>query len=248
MQMPNTAPVAPAAMPGPMDLVRLVMRFNLHPEADLHPSWLPANWPARHRSVARMGSAGRAVLSDMLRREQVPGHSQPPAPSLAQPPAQPHTAADYNFDSRLKRLALLDAASLRRLAAYLGFCAHLPLFKLRGGAGLQIRRQARRFDRDAVDFVLDRVPQLTELRMDSTVVQQRPMSTGRVVLDRGYRLLLGTASSEGALVQGRLKHKLPRRISALSVPAFEPRQALQLNELMLSCIVPERLPQWDWLF
>ena len=223
-------------MPGPMDLVRLVMRFNLHPEADLHPSWLPANWPARHRSVARMGPAGRAVLAGLLRHGQAPGHPQP------------HAAADYNFDSRLKRLALLDAASLRRLAAYLGFCAHLPLFKVRGGAGLQIRRQARRFDRDAVDFVLERVPQLTELRMDSAVVQQRPIATGRVVLDRGYRLLLGAAASEGEQVLQRLKHKLPRRISALSVPVFEPRQALQLNELMLSCIVPERLPQWDWLF
>lgn len=236
MAAPTTAPPPATAMPGPMDLVRLVMRFNLHPEADLHPSWLPANWPARHRSVARMGPAGRAVLAELLRRGQAPGH------------AQPHAAADYNFDSRLKRLALLDAASLRRLAAYLGFCAHLPLFKVRGGAGLQIRRQARRIDRDAVDFVLDRVPQLTELRMDSAVVQQRPIATGRVVLDRGYRLLLGAAASEGELVLQRLKHKLPRRISALSVPSFEPRQALQLNELMLSCIVPERLPQWDWLF
>ena len=236
MAAPTAAPPPATAMPGPMDLVRLVMRFNLHPEADLHPSWLPANWPARHRSVARMGPAGRAVLAELLRRGQARGH------------AQPHAAADYNFDSRLKRLALLDAASLRRLAAYLGFCAHLPLFKVRGGAGLQIRRQARRIDRDAVDFVLDRVPQLTELRMDSAVVQQRPIATGRVVLDRGYRLLLGAAAAEGELVLQRLKHKLPRRISALSVPSFEPRQALQLNELMLSCIVPERLPQWDWLF
>jgi type III secretion protein K len=244
MQAPTTAPTTPAAMPGPMDLVRLVMRFNLHPEADLHPSWLPANWPVRHRSVARMGPAGRAVLAELLRRQQVQPHAQP----LAQPHAQPHAAADYNFDSRLKRLALLDAASLRRLAAYLGFCAHLPLFKLRGGAGLQIRRQARRLDRDAVDFVLDRVPQLTELRMDSAMVQQRPIATGRVVLDRGYRLLLGAAAAEGELVLQRLKYKLPRRIAALSVPVFEPRQALQLNELMLSCIVPERLPQWDWLF
>ena len=240
MQAPATAPPTHAAMPGPMDLVRLVMRFNLHPEADLHPSWLPANWPVRYRSVARMGPAGRAVLADLLRRGQGAGH--------AQPAAQLHAAGDYNFDSRLKRLALLDAASLRRLAAYIGFCAHLPLFKVRGGAGLQIRRQARRFDHDAVDFVLDRVPQLTELRMDSTVMQQRPMATGRVVLDRGYRLLLGAAASEGPLVQGHLQRKLPRRISALSVPAFEPRQASQLNELMLSCIVPERLPQWDWLF
>jgi type III secretion protein K len=172
------------------------------------------------------------VLADLLRRGDAPSG----APS------------DYNFDSRLKRLALLDAASLRRLAAYLGFCAHLPLFKLRGGAGFQIRRQACRYDDDAVDFVLDRVPQLTELRMDSAAIQQRPIATGRVVVDRGYRLLLGAAAPEGDTVLRRLQHKLPRRIASLRVPQLDARQARQLHELMLSCIVPERLPKWDWLF
>lgn len=233
MPAPTLAPnPAPTAAPGPMDLVRLVMRFNLHPEADLHPSWLPANWPLQHRSLARLGPAGLAVYAELLRRGQ--------PPSVA--------GSDYNFDSRLRRLALLDGASLRRLAAYVGFCAHLPLFRVRGGAGFQIRRQARRFDRDAVDFVLERVPQLTELRMDTAALQQRPLAAGRVVLDRGYRLLLGAAASEGEATLQRLRHKLPRRISTLSVPQFERRQAQQLHELMLSCIVPERLPQWDWLF
>lgn len=222
----------PQAAPGPMDLVRLVMRFNLHPEIDLHPSWLPANWPARHRAPARLGEAGRAVLANQLRRGQMPGSG----------------TGDYNFDARLKRVVLLDAAALRRLAAYLGFCVHLPLFRLRGGAGVQIRRQARRFDADAVDFVLDRVPQLTELRMDNAALLQRPMATGRVVIDRGYRLLLGAAAGEGDAVLQRLRHKLPRRISHLGVPLLQRHQAQQLNELMLSCIVPERLPQWDWLF
>lgn len=222
----------PIAAPGPMDLVRLVTRFNLHPETDLHPSWLPAAWPARHRNASRFGSAGRAVLAELLQRRH----------------ASQGTAADYNFDSRLKRLALLDAASLRRLAVYVGFSVHLPLFKQRGGAGAQARRQARRFDDDAVDFVLDRVPQLTELKMDHQPLLQRPLSTGRVIVNRGYRLLLGAAAPEGEAVLRRLQHKLPRRVSVLGVPALQPRQMQQLNELMLLCIVPERLPQWDWLF
>jgi type III secretion protein K len=220
------------AAPGPMDLVRLVVRFNLHPEIDLHPSWLPAEWPAHHRTPTRLGEAGRAVLAGQLRR------SAGPASGIA----------DYNFDARLKRLALLDAAALRRLGAYLGFCVHLPLFRLRGAAGAQIRRQARRFDADAVEFLLERVPQITELRMDNAALQQRPSSIGRVVVDRGYRLLLATAAAEGEVVRGRLGHKLPRRISTLGAPSLQRRQLLQLNELMLSCIVPERLPQWDWLF
>lgn len=227
-----TASGLPQAAPGPMDLVRLVMRFNLHPEIDLHPSWLPANWPARHRTPSRLGEAGRVVLANQLRHGKLP----------------PGGAGDYNFDARLKRVVLLDAAALRRLAVYLGLCVHLPLFRLRGGAGVQIRRQARRFDADAVNFVLDRVPELTELHMDNATLLQRPVATGRVVVDRGYRLLLGAVAGEGDAVLRRLRYKLPRRISNLGVPLLQRHQVQQLNELMLSCIVPERLPQWDWLF
>lgn len=233
--MPAPTPTtheAPQAAPGPMDLVRLVVRFNLHPGIDLHPSWLPADWPLHHRVPARLGEAGRAVLANQLRRAQGPAGGD----------------ADYNFDARFKRVALLDAAALRRLAAYLGFCVHLPLFRLRGGAGAQIRRQARRFDADAVDFVLDRVPMLTELRMDNAMLQQRPLSAGRVAIERGHRLLLASAAAEGEVVRRRLGHKLPRRISTLGAPPLQPRQLQQLHELMLSCILPERLPQWDWLF
>src|SRR5947199_333107 len=93
--------------------IRLVLRYNLHPELDVHPSWLPAGWPARHRAVARFGPAGRAMLADALRRVQ---------------------------------------------------------------------------------------------------------------------------------------RKLPRRLGALPIPPLQPRQRRQLEELMLLGIVPDRLPQWDWLF
>ena len=46
----------------------------------------------------------------------------------------------------------------------------------------------------------------------------------------------------------RLQRMLPRRLAALAVPALTDRQAAQLEELMLACIVPERFPRWDWLF
>jgi type III secretion protein K len=233
--MPAAAAPETRAVPGPMDLVRLVTRFNLHPEAGLHPSWLPAAWPARHRVPSRFGPAGQAVLAELLQRR----HTEH---------AGAAAGLDFQFDSRLKRLVLIDAASLRRLAVYMGFCVHLPLFKQRGGAGAQLRRQARRYDEDAVDFVLDRVPPLSALQMDHQPLLQRPVSAGRVAVQRGYRLLLGAAAPEGEAVLRRLQHKLPRRVSALGVPVLEPRQLQQLHELMLLCIVPERLPQWDWLF
>ena len=212
------------------DLMRLVMRFNLHPELDLHPSWLPHDWPARHRQVMRLGAAGQGVLSDLLRRD---------GGAAAEP--------RYNFDSRMSRLALVDGASLRRLAAYTGLCAHKPLLRQRG-VGAQLRRQARRLDRDAADFVTDRAPLLAELRMDAAALQRRPMAAGRVLMDRGYRLLLAALAGEGDVVLQQIRRKLPRRVAALAVPDLTERQAAQLRELVLECLIPERLPRWDWLF
>ncbi len=214
-----------------LDMLRLAMRLNLHPEDGLHPSWLPPAWPAHYRSAQRFGPAGRAVLGELLRRRDGLG-SRP----------------DYDFDSRLKRLALLDAPSLRRLAAYSGLCAHAPLLGLRGALGNQLRRQARRYGEDSVDFLRDRVPRLTEIRIDPRALQQRPIATGRVVVNRGYRLLLGALAPEGEALLERVRRKLPHRVSLLRVPQLQPGQIRQLSELMLLCIVPERLAQWDWLF
>ncbi|HEX6706140.1 MAG TPA: type III secretion system protein [Albitalea sp.] len=210
--------------------IRLVLRYNLHPELDLHPSWLPADWPARHRAVARFGPAGRALLAEALRR-------------CGQLDAEPR----FQFETRLARLALLDVPSLRRLALYTGFVAHQPLMRERSAAGDELRRQARRIDADAVDFVLDRMPHAAAFRMDTQPMQQRPLSTGRLVAARGHRLLLGALLSEGQALR-RVERKLPRRLGALPIPPLQPRQRRQLEELMLLGIVPDRLPQWDWLF
>jgi type III secretion protein K len=216
-----------------MSLLRFVLQHNLHPEATLHPSWLPADWPARHRAaMRRLKPTAQAVLGEVLRQRGV---------AAAEP--------DYHFDSRLKRLLLLDAASLRRLAFYTSLCAHAPLLRPRRDAvSAQMRRQARRIDADAVEFVLDRAPRLSELQMSAQTLQERPSSCGRVLAERGYRLLLAVLAPEGQAVVQRLRYKLPRRVAALQIPQLSPRQVDQLNELMLSCIVPERLAPWDWLF
>ncbi|MBX3621598.1 MAG: SctK family type III secretion system sorting platform protein [Rhizobacter sp.] len=212
------------------DLMRLLMRHNLHPELDLHPSWLPPEWPARHRHIDRLGPAGQGVLADLLRRD-----------------GGAATEPRYRFDAPASRLALVDGPSLRRLAAYTGLCAHKPLLRQRG-LGAALRRQARRLDADAADFVAERMPHLSELRMNVSALQQRPQAAGRVVMDRGYRLLLATLAGEGEGVLQRVQRKLPRRVSALGLPTLTPRQTTQLQEVMLQCLIPERLPAWDWLF
>jgi type III secretion protein K len=226
---PEPQPVPQPEPRGPRDLLRLVVSHNLDPHLGLHPSWLPPHWPARHRRISAWGPAGQAVLGALVR-------------------GQHGGAPDYQFDSRLKRLMLMDAAALRRLAVYAGLGAHRALLEQGSPAGSQLRRQARRYDRDAMRFALQRMPALPQLRMELRAMQERPLATGRLLVSRGYRLLLGALATEGEEGVRRVRHKFPRRLAALSVPALQPRQTEQLSELMLSCIVPERLPQWDWLF
>ena len=225
---------AAASTPGmPLGLLRLVLRWNLQPEASLHSSWLPAAWPVQLRTrLGRLGPRARATLGDVLARQGV----------LAPGP-------DYDFDSRIKRLLLLDPPSLRRLAFTTSLCAHAPLLRpRRGGLASLLRRQARRVDPGALEFVLDRAPELTALQMSAHPLKERPAGCGRLLVDRGYRLLLAVLAADGEATAQRGQRMLPRRAAALEVPALAPRQKDQLVELMLGCIVPERLAQWDWLF
>jgi type III secretion protein K len=214
--------------PATLQMLQLAAALRLHPERDLHPSWLPAAWPARHRQLQRLGPAGRAVLADWLR-------AQTPDVGL-------------DFVAPRRRLLLLDGSALRRIAFYAGLALHAPLLRPRGGLGAQLRRQARRIDRDAQSVVLERLPPLRAFKVDLARLEQRPRGAGRVVLDRGYRLLQGAMAAEGDAWLQRLQRKLPRRAAALRVPALDARQRLELDELMLMGVVPERLPQWDWLF
>lgn len=210
----------------PAGLQHLV-RLQLRPHEDMHPSWLPPTWPGRFRHWQSLGPAGRSVLATWLRGS---------LPAL-----------DYGFDSPRKRLLLMDGRSLRRLAIYCGLALHARWLAERDALGAQLRRQARRIDGDAVDFVRHRLPQPSAFRIDRAPLQERPTRAGRVVVDRGYRLLQAAMATEGAAVLAHLQRKLPRRAAALRPLSLQPHQLAQLDELMLMCIVPERLPQWDWL-
>lgn len=213
-----------------MELVRLAVRFNLHPEDDFHPSWLPTDWPAAYRSRHRYGSGALPLLGRCLRER-----------------GALDDAIEFSFDSRVRRLALMDGASLRRLAAYCGLSTHKPLFKTRSTAAA-MRRLADRIDPGAAEFVLKRAPDLTELVLNQRVVRANPAGVGRLVVDRGYRMLLGVLATEGNALLGRTLRKLPHRVSALSIPAFKPVHIGQLGELIFLCLIPERMSEWDWLF
>jgi type III secretion protein K len=212
----------------PIALLRLAVRLRLDPVHDLHPSWLPPSWPARHRRPGRLGAAGRAALGDWL-REGTPD-------------------VGLEFGNARRRLLLMDGVALRRAAFYCGLAAHAPFLRGHGALSAQLRRQARRLDHDAPALVLERFPRLATLRLDASRLEQRPLAAGRTVFDRGYRLLQGAVAAEGEAWLSRLQRKLPRRAAALRLPALDARQCAQLDELLTMGIVPERLAQWDWLF
>jgi type III secretion protein K len=155
---------------------------------------------------------------------------------------------DYSFDSRVKRLMLMEGAALRTLAALLGFGVHAAALRERGFLSRQLRRQARRYGDEVDDFFERRVPLLTEIRMNPAPLQRRPVAAGRVAVDRGYRLLQALLAAQGDDALERTRRKLPWRTSCLRLPQLTPLQLAQVEELALNCIVPERLPAWDWLF
>lgn len=212
----------------PVHLARLVARFALHPELDIHPSWLPANWPPRFRRPERFGVRGQAVLADWL-------HAHTPRIEL-------------DFSEPIRRLLLVDGPTLRRLAFYCSFCAHAPLLEQRGPVARRLRRQMQRIDDDARDFVLGRTPRLPAFAMDASAIERRPASAGRVLTSRGYRLLRGVVALQGDAVLHRLERKLPRAASFARAPQLTDIQANQLSELIQMCLIPERFAQWDWLF
>lgn len=215
---------------GPMDLVRLAVRFNLHPEEEVHPSWLPSNWPPGHRSVHKFGPSGRILLGKYLRQwGSLDAH------------------IDFNFDSRRRRLALLDGRSLRILAAYCGLCAHKPLFEM-VATSHDMHRFARRIHSDAARFVIGRTPALSGLVLSKRLAPKNPLGLGALVMSRGYRMLLGVLASEGESVVRQTLRKLPRRVSLLKIPTFRSPKLEQISELIFLCLVPERMSQWDWLF
>lgn len=215
---------------GHLDVVRLALRFNLHPEDGVHSSWLPPDWPPGRRLVSRFGAAGRVLLGKYLRQWGALDSS-----------------IQFDFDSRRRRLALLDGRSLRLLAAYCGLCAHKPLFDA-VATSHDMHRLARRIDHDAARFVIARTPALTGLVLSKRLAPENPLALGTLVMDRGYRMLLGVLAVEGDAVLQRVLRKLPRRVASLKVPVFRSPKLEQVSELIFLCLIPERMPQWDWLF
>ncbi|PZX34735.1 SctK: non flagellar T3S system conserved protein [Cupriavidus phytorum] len=260
---------APPALPDPA-LARAVADLAQRPLAHLHPSWLPADWPLAWRRADRFGPAAADVLAQPLGLAGADGARDAAIQRLLEAPPS------------LARLVLMPRSDLRLLAWWLGLAVHQAGFAserrmlpaqladsiaplpgalaapLIGSAPRAMRRAARRLDRHAVAFILKRVPALPALPMNLAPLRQHPAGAGRLMAERGYRLLCGllcgalaaeaqTAEYAAPLLQA-LRCKFPRRLAALSPAPLTPTQAAQLRELLLLNLIPERFPAWHWLF
>ena len=221
--------------PAPLSAARALrarLAFAAAPSRDVHPSWLPANWPARYRRPGVLNASGQEALSAQLRAAYDLG-------GLSSVFSRPPSVAE--------RLAWIDSKDLRRLALMCGFIAHRAQFETPHVA-LQLWRQARRIEPELARFALRRWPGSAALAMSEQRLLQRPLCVGRIVARRGYRLMLGCFASESAALMRRAQLKFPRYASASPIAPLPPtRQAVYL-ELVHMCVVPERFPQWDWLF
>lgn len=201
-------------------LARAVADFAQRPLAHQHPSWLPREWPLPLRSADRFGAAAAQVLAGPL---ALGGGDERARALLLQ------TLLDGRGDP-LARLVLLDRSALRLLAIWCGMAVHKPGFAsersrlaqqldgrlgalaqpLIGTVPYRLRRAARRFDPQAVAFILKRVPDLPDLPMNLDPIRARPSSAARVMAERGYRLLCGlvqtlppaAGAAQGGATQG----------------------------------------------
>ncbi|SPK74716.1 conserved protein of unknown function (plasmid) [Cupriavidus taiwanensis] len=256
---------APPALPEPA-LARAVADFMQRPLAQLHPSWLPADWPLAWRRAERFGPAAADVLARPLGLAGADAARDAVIRRLLEAPPS------------LARLVLVARNDLRLLAWWLGLAVHQAGFAserrmlpaqladslaplpgalaapLLGSAPRAMRRAARRLDRHAVAFILKRVPALPALPMNLAPLRAHPPGAGRLMAERGYRLLCGLLAAEAphaehaaALLQA-LRRKFPRRLASLAPAPLSPAQAAQLRELLLLNLIPERFPAWHWLF
>lgn len=215
-------------------LIRLACEFNLRPERTIHPSRWPAAWPARYRDMALFGERGRHVVAAYL---------------LAQAGLADGREIDceFRFDSRAARLALLPPAALMRLGDALGLVLYRTWLTESGSRRVD-KVIAAGFGGEALDFVLQRTPPFDAFGETPELLKTQPKLLVDNIRQRGARLLTDFVAPAGAPIQRRMRLKLPIQLDAAPPYLMNAAQRRQVAELLFLCLIPERLPSWDWLF
>lgn len=211
-------------------LYRLAVEFNRRPDRYVGADWLPDDWPDRYRDLERFGERGRAVLAAALLARLAPG-----APLV------------FEFGSRVARIALLDRDALATLGAYCGLMLHRAWLR-DAGNWRSHTALVDAFGHSAMPFVLDRAPPFEAIGETLEPYRRAPFEAIDVIRRRGCRLLFDLVAAEHAPLASRLALKFPRTLAAQPSYGLSLLHRQHLAELILLCLIPERLAQWDWLF
>jgi hypothetical protein len=208
----------------------LVLEFNLAPANYVDPSWLPVETSVVFAAVAA-GFGKRAL--DVVSRWLLSEHAL-------------QDAFDFDFSEPLKRIALVDRASLQHLARHLGLLAvakalRTTIDRVSVGA-LKARLGAQNYE-----FALRHGTAANVLAAPARVDLSCPRLEDRLLAVGGQRLLSFFESAPPALV-GRARLKLPRTLSPRDEDRLPSNARDRAPDVLLKTILPEVLPQWRWLF
>ncbi|GLU34083.1 SctK family type III secretion system sorting platform protein [Trinickia caryophylli] len=231
MSLPWTEPLEPPAPPRRVPFYRMVCEFNLRPDAYLHVTRLPEDWPGAYRQLSRFGEAGRRVIArHLLERHGVAD------------------LADFDVATPLARLALLPGAALEQLATYAGLLLHrawlveaLPVRRIRAEVTAKVGA-------DALELTLERAPAFSALGDTLEPWRGEPAALPAVIRARGGRLLADFMAAAGTPVERRVPLKFNRAIDEAAPYLLNRSQRDQLGELLFLFLIPERFAVWDWLF
>lgn len=216
---------------------RLIADFNLRPDEYVDPSWPLGIWPAPWNDMARFGERGKRVLARAL-LDKVG----------LQPDAAGAVPADYDFDGREKRLALLPRDAFEELAQLCGLCLHKSwLLSSDVTRGVEKTLQLH-FGSQTMAFVRKETPPFDAVSETLEPMRRYPKLVVQKIGARGARLLLDFIAPAGLPVFARTRLKLPRIADVQPAYRLGDDQRSELAELLFLCLIPERLRAWDWLF
>ncbi len=226
----------PAAVAAPVSkddnaerLFDLQLAFNLYPATYAHPSWLPqwgsvipAAEPADELQAQPLWI--RAVSSALLRSESLEQYF------------------DCDFFDPAKRLALLDAITLTRIAGLVS--ATLLRARLRRVVGqAEVRAVHECIGAEAHAFSVRWAGALPQIHLP---VEDDPWPT-RAAWERvSVARLFSALPSHAVGVIGRLRLRFPRRWNLSAQRLVEPQRAALMQ--LITAVTIESAPQWGWLF
>jgi hypothetical protein len=212
--------------------------FNLHVARFAHSSWY-ADGPR-----AQMMAAG---IFDSLGRIHERAESQVSSWLLLELGLQ--AEMDWEMSEPQKKVWLLDAPSLERLALELALAMHRDWLVQTIDAA-SVRALQVKLDGPALRFVVEEVPERSfhyrspgvNFLVDSAAVLALKLKA------LGARTLMGVLQPAWRAVRARAQLHFDRCMGLGEVASFEPAHCDRALELICEWLVPRRFPEWAWCF